>query len=36
LLDDQIKVEVPPLATVLGPADRWTTGEAEVTDTVTD
>lgn len=36
LLDDQLKVEAPPLATVLGVAARWTTGAGEVTDTVTD
>ena len=33
---DQVRVELPPLATVLGPADKVTTGAAAVTETVVD
>jgi hypothetical protein len=33
---DQVNVEVPPLATVLGLAVKLTVGAAAVTDTVTD
>jgi hypothetical protein len=36
LVDDQVKVDVPPLATVLGPALKATVGAGAVTDTVAD
>lgn len=36
LLDDQIKLEALPLATVLGLADKATVGAAGVTETVVD
>lgn len=32
--DDQVRVELPPLATLLGLADKDTVGGFEVTDTV--
>jgi hypothetical protein len=35
-VDDQVKVEVPPLATVLGPALKATVGGESVTETVAD
>lgn len=35
-VDDQVKVDVPPLATVLGPALKVTVGAGAVTDTVAD
>jgi hypothetical protein len=36
LVADQLKVELPPLATVLGLAVKVTVGAGEVTDTVAD
>ncbi len=36
LVDDQVKVDVPPLTTVLGLAAKVTVGAGEVTDTVAD
>ena len=36
LVADQVSVELPPLATVLGLADRVTTGAGGVTETVAD
>jgi hypothetical protein len=36
LVADQLNMELPPLATVLGPADRVTVGAGVVTETVAD
>ena len=36
LVADQVSMELLPLATVLGPADKVTTGAGVVTDTVAD
>jgi len=36
LVADQVKVELPPLATVLGLAEKVTVGAGEVTETVVD